>query len=55
MLAGAQEKLLSGSGIEEEMNAMEAALSNLIDYAGLYPPAALDMRTAVRNYLDCRA
>jgi hypothetical protein len=37
------------------MNAIEAALSGLIDYAGRYPPAALDMRTAVRNYLDYRS
>lgn len=36
------------------MIAIEAALTGLIDYAGLYPPAALDMRTAVRNYLDYR-
>ncbi|HEY2857719.1 MAG TPA: hypothetical protein VGJ21_04835 [Terracidiphilus sp.] len=36
------------------MNAIEAALGGLIDYAGLYPPAALDMATAVRNYLDYR-
>jgi hypothetical protein len=37
------------------MNAIDAALSGLIDYAGLYPPASLDMRTAVRNYLDYRS
>lgn len=36
------------------MTAIEAALGGLIDYAGLYPPAALDMRTAVRNYLGYR-
>lgn len=34
------------------MTAIEAALSGLIDYAGLYPPAALDMPAAVRNYLE---
>lgn len=34
------------------MNAIEAALSGLIDYAGLYPPAALDMQAAVGNYLE---
>jgi len=33
------------------MTATEAALSGLIDYAGLYPPAALDIHAAVRNYL----
>ncbi len=37
------------------MNAIEAALAGLIDYAGLFPPASLDMRTAVRNYLDYRS
>jgi hypothetical protein len=36
------------------MSATETALSGLIDYAGLYPPAAIDMRTAVRNYLGYR-
>ena len=36
------------------MTAIEAALSGLIDYAGLYPPAALDMQAAVRNYLEYR-
>ncbi len=36
------------------MNALDALLAGLIDYAGLYPPASLDMPTAVRNYLDYR-
>lgn len=36
------------------MTAIEAALSGLIDYAGLYPPAALDMSAAVRSYLEYR-
>jgi len=36
------------------MTAIEAALSGFIDYAGLYPPAALDMQAAVRNYLEYR-
>ena len=36
------------------MTAIEAALGGLIDYAGLYPPAALDMQAAVRNYLEYR-
>ena len=34
------------------MTALEVLLTGLIDYAGLYPPAGLDMRTAVRNYLS---
>jgi len=36
------------------MNAIAAALEGLIDYAGLYPPAALDMPSAVHNYLAYR-
>jgi hypothetical protein len=34
------------------MTAIESLLAGLIDYAGLYPPAALDMHSAVRNYLE---
>ncbi|HEY3703840.1 MAG TPA: hypothetical protein VGL22_02195 [Terracidiphilus sp.] len=37
------------------MTAIEAALTGLIDYAGLFPPAALDMQSAVRNFLAYRA
>jgi hypothetical protein len=29
---------------------MDTLLAGLIDYAGLYPPASLDMRSAVENY-----
>ncbi|MGZ4787383.1 MAG: hypothetical protein ACXVZV_05555 [Terriglobales bacterium] len=29
---------------------LDALLAGLIDYAGLFPPAALDMKTAVENY-----
>ncbi|MGA8743050.1 MAG: hypothetical protein WB561_17820 [Terracidiphilus sp.] len=36
------------------MTAIETLLAGLIDYAGLYPPAALDMRSAVSNYLTYR-
>lgn len=32
------------------MRAVEALLTGIIDYAGLFPPASLDMETAVRNY-----
>jgi hypothetical protein len=32
------------------MKALRALLSGIVDYAGLYPPAALDMATAVGNY-----
>ncbi len=33
---------------------IQALLTGLIDYAGLFPPAALDMPTAVRNYAAYR-
>lgn len=32
------------------MSAIESMLAGLIDYAGLYPPASLDMGRAVENY-----
>lgn len=38
----------------DQKSAVETLLAGLIDYAGLYPPASLDMRTAVRHYLDYR-
>lgn len=34
------------------MRAIDALLAGLIDYAGLYPPASLDMHTAARKYLE---
>ena len=43
MLAGIEEAL---SG----MTAIRAVMAAAIDYAGLYPPAGLDMEAAVRNY-----
>jgi len=36
------------------MTGIHALLDGLIDYAGLFPPAALDMQTAVRNYAAYR-
>ncbi|HEY4138764.1 MAG TPA: hypothetical protein VGN65_09945 [Casimicrobiaceae bacterium] len=36
------------------MSALRPLLSGIVDYAGLFPPAALDMATAVRNYTDYR-
>jgi hypothetical protein len=56
MLAGTEEavqprKWLPVSGGNA---AIEALLAGLIDYAGLYPPASLDMGSAVRNYLRYR-
>src|ERR1700731_204173 len=35
---------------QASMAAMESLLAGLIDYAGLYPPAGLDMHSALRNY-----
>ena len=32
------------------MNAVRALLAGAIDYAGLFPPASLQMADAVRNY-----
>ena len=37
------------------MSAPRALLAGLVDYAGLFPPAGLDMATAVRNYAGYRA
>ena len=34
------------------MSALRALLAGIVDYAGLFPPAALDMSTAVRNFAD---
>ncbi len=36
------------------MSAVRALLTGVVDYAGLFPPAALDMPTAVRNYVGYR-
>lgn len=32
------------------MNALRTLLDGIVDYAGLFPPASLDMSSAVRNY-----
>lgn len=34
------------------MSALRPLLSGIVDYAGLFPPAGLDMATAVRNYAE---
>lgn len=34
------------------MKAIDRLLADLIDYAGLYPPASLDMHSAARKYLE---
>lgn len=38
--------------MKEAMKAIDNLLAGLIDYAGLYPPASLDMPTAWRKYLS---
>jgi hypothetical protein len=37
------------------MTALRALLEGIVDYAGLFPPAALDMPSAVRNYASYRS
>jgi hypothetical protein len=37
------------------MTALRALLEGIVDYAGLFPPAALDMQSAVRNYASYRS
>ena len=36
------------------MTVCHALLQNCVDYAGLFPPAALDLPTTIRNYLSYR-
>jgi hypothetical protein len=36
------------------MTALRALLAGVVDYAGMFPPAALDMAAAVREYDACR-
>lgn len=38
--------------MKTHLGAMESALAGLFDYAGIFPPAGLDLRMAVRNYLE---
>jgi hypothetical protein len=53
MLARIEEALHSRRErrVEQKMTAIDSVLQGLIDYAGLYPPASLDMRTALCSYL----
>ena len=52
MLAGIEKTVQPREPIEvnAETAAIDATLAELIDYAGLYPPARLDMGSAVRNF-----
>jgi hypothetical protein len=38
----------------EPVSVLRPLLSGIVDYAGLFPPAALDMPAVVRNYADYR-
>jgi hypothetical protein len=53
MLAGVEEALHAGESLAviDQVSAIAGLLAGLMDYAGLYPPAGLDMRSAVENYL----
>lgn len=48
MLARAQESFQVG----EEVTAIRALMTGLVDYAGLFPPASLDMFSAVGKYRE---
>jgi hypothetical protein len=48
MLAGAEKSFPVG----EEMTPIRALMTGLVDYAGLFPPAGLDMARAVRRYRE---
>lgn len=52
MLAGIEAALSWGS--EEQMKAVRALVRDCIDYAGLFPPAKLELETTVRNYAEYR-
>jgi hypothetical protein len=56
VLAGAQKALQAGleDKAKEKMTAIETLLAGLFDYAGLYPPASLDLRSAANIYLGYR-
>jgi hypothetical protein len=56
VLAGVKETFQAdlADKAEEEMSAIETLLAGLFDYAGLYPPASLTLRSAADNYLEYR-
>lgn len=57
MLAGIEETVHAREPpkVSQATTAIESLLAGLIDYAGLYPPASLDMCSAVENYLAYRS
>jgi hypothetical protein len=54
VLAGSEETLQArfAGKVEEEMTVIKTLLAGLFDYAGLYPPASLNLRSAAENYLE---
>lgn len=55
MLAGVEETVYAREcQVNPGSNAIQVILEGLIDYAGLYPPAGLNMRSAVANYRTYR-
>ena len=48
MLAGFEEAFPGVAAV----SVIRALMSGMIDYAGLFPPAALDMKSVVRNYAE---
>ncbi len=57
MLAGIEKAVYPRKpfAVSGDKSAIETLLAGLIDYAGLYPPASLDMRPAVENYRTYRS
>jgi hypothetical protein len=53
--AGGAAALDDDDARELDVTALTTLLDGLVDYAGLFPPAALSMREAVRNYAAYRA
>jgi hypothetical protein len=51
MLAGAEEEFQRPE-FRDKMSAIQSLLAGLFDYAGLYPPASLSMRSAANNYVE---
>lgn len=53
MLAGLEKAFQAGLGESlTKMTALQSLLAGFFDYAGLYPPASLSLRSAANNYLD---
>lgn len=54
----AKNELESRVGLKEKVfsqTSIQAFLSRLIDYAGLFPPASLSLETSIHNYTDYQA